>query len=56
MFVCIPQRDKVLECESDGPREEVFVSYVCGGEGGRGNFNKIKRETIITGATGNNEQ
>ena len=54
MFVCIPRRDKVLECESDGPGVEVFVSYVRGGRGG--NFNKIKRETIITGATGNNEQ
>ena len=55
MFVCFPQRDRVLECESDGPRVKVFVSYV-GGRRGGGNFNKIKRETIIAGATGNNEQ
>ena len=34
MFVCFPRRDKVLECESDGPRVKVFVSYVGGRRGG----------------------
>ena len=35
IFVCFSEEDKVLECESDGPRVKIFVSYVRGTGTGR---------------------